>query len=889
MAGWIDKLREAVTREKREADLERELRAHLEEEEEQQREAGVAPEEAPYAARRALGSVPLIQEDTRSAWDAATPETIVRELCKGVKHDVVYGLRGLRKQPAFTAAAVLALALGIGAATTITSVIHGVLLDPYPMYRDVDRLVNVQLWDLSSPNGGFRTFFQVREFLDYQTQARSFDGVIGGRGEDILYTTAEGTDRFDGGLTTGNTFSVMGAGAMLGRTLTLDDAKPDAPAVFVMSHKLWVGRFGADRGLVGSRFTLNGTPTTLVGIMSPRISKLGAEVWLPVRLDPGDPVNGSGFFQFQARLRQGVTLEAAEAEMNVLAKRMAQVYPNLYPQRFSMRVVPIIDGVVGPFRTTLYTMAAAVALLLLIACANVANMLLSRAVGREKEMAIRASLGASRTRLVRQLLIESAILALLGGGLGTLFAAGGIKLLVPAIPSGLIPREALIELDGRVLAFSLGLALLTAVVFGLAPALSTVRRDLVTPLRDSGRGTSGGFRRGRLSGALVVIEVALSLVLLTSAGLLMRTFIKLQTVELGLDPERLLFLRVPLGGERYKTAAAQQTFLREVLPRIRAIPGVMAATTTTGLPVFGGAGVEFNVPGTTHDDTWRAIFQLGSSEYFKTLGIPLLQGRELGADDDLNSRRVAVVNNAFVRRHLGGASPLGRHIVAKSSLGSRFVLAGEFEIVGVVADAKNQGIQEPPSPEVVVPYSAGTASSRGIIVRTAGNPLAAIEGVRREIWSIDRGLPIADAGALTDYLARFSYAAPRLGLAIFGTFAALGLALVVLGVAGVVAYTISRQTREIGIRMALGAERRTILRMTLGIGFRWITLGVVAGLLASLAATRAIASQLWNVSSTDPLTLGAVIALMAGAGLVASYVPALRATHVDPMVVLKSE
>jgi putative ABC transport system permease protein len=889
MAGWIDKLREVITREKRDADLERELRAHLEEEEDGQREAGVAPEEAPYAARRALGNVPLIQEDTRSAWDAAKLETVVRELFKGLRQDVNYGLRSLRKQPAFTAAAVLALALGIGAATTIASVIQGVLLDPYPMYRDVNRLVNVQLWDLSSPNGGFRTYFQVREFLDYQTQARSFEGVIGGRGEDILYTTSEGTDRFDGGLTTGNTFSVMGAGALLGRTLTLDDAEPDAPAVFVMSHKVWVGRFGADPDLVGTKFVLNGTPTTLVGIMPPRLSKLGAEVWLPVRLDAADPVNGSAFLQFQARLRQGVTLEAAEAEMNVLARRMAQVYPNLYPQRFSMKVVPIIDGVVGPFRKTLYTMAAAVTLLLLIACANVANMLLSRAAGREKEMAIRAALGAGRTRLVRQLLIESAMLALLGAALGTLFAQGGIKLLVPAIPTGLIPREALIQLDWRVLTFSLGLALLTTLVFGLAPALSTVRRDLVTPLRDSGKGTSGGFRRRRLSSALVVIEVALSLLLLTSAGLLMRSFIKLQTVELGLDPERLLFLRVPLSGERYKTNAAQETFLREVLARVRAMPGVLAATTTTGLPVFGGFAAEFDVPGTTHDDTWRAAFQLVSASYFKTLGIPLLQGRDLSAEDDLSSRRVAVVNQRFVQRHLSGASPLGRTIIVKNSFGPRFVLGGEFEIVGVVADAKNQGIQEPSVPEVVVPYGVGSAFSRGIVVRTAGTPLGALEGIKREIWSVDRGLPIANAEPVTTYLARYSYAAPRLGLAIFGTFAALGLVLVVLGVAGVIAYTISRQTHEIGIRMALGAGRGTILRMTLGMGIRWIALGIVAGLLASLAATRAIASQLWNVSPTDPWTLGAVIALVASTGLVASYIAALRATRVDPMVVLKSE
>jgi putative ABC transport system permease protein len=889
MPGWIDKIREVVTREKREADLDRELRAHLAEEEDEQREAGVAPEEAPYAARRAFGNALLIQEDTRSSWDVARLESGLRALFHGLRQDVAFGMRSLYKQRGFTAAAVMALALGIGAATTITSVIQGVLLDPYPMYREVDRLVNVQLWDLSSPNGGYRSFFQVPEFLDYETGAKSFEGVIGGRGEDVLYTTSEGTERFDGVLTTGNTFSIMGAGAFLGRTLTLDDAKPDAPPVFVMSHKLWIGRFGGDPGLVGTSLVLNGVPTTLVGVMPPRISKLGGELWLPARLDPADPANGKLFFMFQARLKPGVKRLAAEAEMNVLAQRLAKTYPHLYPQRFTMKVIPILDSVVGSFRKTLYTMASAVALLLLIACANVANMLLSRAAAREKEMAIRASLGASRTRLVRQLLIESSLLALLGDGLGALLAQGGIRLLVPMLPEGLIPREALIRLDARVLAFSLGLAMLTAVIFGLAPAFATVRRDLVNPLRDAGKGTSGGFRRAGLSSALVVLEVALSLVLLTSAGLLMRSFIKLQTADLGMDPEHLLFLRVPLGGERYKTPAAQEAFLREALPRVRALPGVVAATTTTGLPLFGGAQPKFDVPGTTHDDVWRAIFQLGDEAYFDTLGIRLLQGRNLSAEDDLGSRRVAMVNNAFAKRYLGGSNPLGRTLAVKSDFGPRFSLAGEFEIVGVVADAKNQGIQDPPSPEVVVPYGLGSASSRGIVVRTTATPLSALEGVKRVIWSVDASVPIGDSGPLTSYLARWSYATPRLGLAIFGTFAALGLMLVVLGVAGVVAYTVSRQTHDIGIRMALGAGRRNVLLMTLAMSVRWIALGVLAGVLASLFATRAIASQLWNVSPTDPATLGAVIALVAIAGLLASYVPALRATRVDPMAVLRSE
>ena len=885
---WSNRLREWLTRERREVDLERELEAHLQAEVDEQIEAGVPPEEAPYAARRALGNIPLIQEDTRTMWDATKIETWSRLFAHGLRQDVAYGIRGLRKQPGFTSAAVLALALGIGAATTIASVIQNVLLDPYPMYSQVDRIVNVQIWDQTASTPTFRGFFAAGELLEYQAQAKSFGDVIGGTPSDVLYTTPEGTERFQGGLTTANTFSFMGVRAGLGRTLEPRDGEPGAPPVFVMSHKLWVGRFGADPGVVGRTFVLNDTPTTLVGVMPPRVGKLGAEVWLPVRLDPADPVNARRFFQLQARLKPGVTLREAESEMNVIAQRLAPLYPRYYPRSFHVKVVALIDGVVGPFRRTLYTMAAAVALLLLIACANVANMLLSRAATREKEMAVRASLGASRTRLVRQLVVESLILALLGAALGALLAHLGIKVLVPAIPEGLIPRESIIRLDVRVLAFSLALATGTALLFGLAPALATVRRDLVSPLRDSGKGTTGGGRRRGLSGALVVLEVALSLVLLSSAGLLMRSFVKLQTVDLGLDPERLLFVRMPMG-ERYKSAAAQQQLLRDVLARVRSIPGVAGAATTTGFPVFGGFRSEFDVPGQAHEETWRALFHLAGEGYFQALGVPLQEGRHLTADDDAGLRRVAVVNRTFVERHLAGTNPLGRTIAVKADSAPRGFLSGEFEIVGVVADAKNQGLQEPPLPEVVVPYGVGAAGSRALLVKTAGPPQAAVESVKREVWAIDRGIAIADSEPLMAFLTRFSYSTPRLGLAIFGTFAGLGLILVVLGVSGVVAYTVSRQTRDIGIRMALGAGRRRVLQATLGTGLRWVAAGVVAGVLGSLAATRALASQLFGVSPSDPLTLGAVVVIVTLAGLLASYFPALRATRVDPMVVLRSD
>ena len=517
--------------------------------------------------------------------------------------DARYAIRGLQKQPAFTFAAVMALALGIGATTTIFSVIQNVLLDPYPMYADVDRIVGVQIRDLASARPGGREWYPVAEFLDYQTQAQSFDEVIAGAGEDVVYSSSAGSEQFVGGLTSGNTFNVLGVPAAIGRTLTPEDARPGAPPVFVLSYKLWATRFGLDPGIVGKSFVLNGVPTTLIGVMPARVSKLGADLWRPVRLDPADPALNGQYFRFQGRLKRGVTLEQAQAEMEVIAQRVAKVYPRDYPKKFAVRVVGLIDSIVGSFRKTLYTMAAAVGLLLLIACANVASMLLSRASGREKEMAIRAALGASRGALVRQLLVESLLLALLGALVGCLFSYGGIKLLVSAIPEGLIPREAVIRLNMPVQLFSLAIAVLTAILFGLAPALLTVRRDLVNPLRDSGKGTSGGYRRGRLSSALVVGEVALSLVLLAGAGLLTRSFVALQKVDLGLDPENVLNVPMSLASSQHKTAAAQTQFLSQVLARVRTLPGVLSATSTTGLPLYGGWQNDFEIPGLSQDDS----------------------------------------------------------------------------------------------------------------------------------------------------------------------------------------------------------------------------------------------------------------------------------------------
>jgi putative ABC transport system permease protein len=884
---WLAVLKELFTHEQRDADLARELDAHLAAEADDRVAGGTPPDEARFAARRALGNPTAIREQARDAWSWGRVAVVVRDLFIGVRQDLRYALRTFAKQRGFTAAAVLALGLGIGATTTIYSVIHGVLLDPYPMYREVDRIVGISVADLASGRAGGRGGFQTAELLDYREQVTSFSDTIAGSGDDVLWSTPQGTEQFVGGFTSGNTFSFMGADAAIGRTLTLDDETPTASPVFVMSYRLWTTRFGQDPTIVNRVFTLNGTPTTLVGIMPERISKLGADVWLPQRLDRADPALANRFWRFQGRLKPGVTLADAEAELNTIARRLAPLYPRLYPERFAVRVETLIDSIVGQFRTTLYTMAAAVGLLLLIACINVANMLLSRAAGREQEMAVRASLGASRARLVRQLMVESLLLALAGATVGCLVAYGGTTVVSGAMPEGLIPREAVIRLNQQVLLFSLAVAVATAMLFGLVPALQVARRQLTPALRDGGKGTGGGFRRARLSHALVIGEIALALVLLTSAGLLMRSFIKLQTTDLGLDPENVLFVRTS-NGPSLRTVDAQQAFLAQALPRIRALPGVVDATSAIGVPPFGAAMVSFDVPGTSTARRRTGNVDLVSDAYFKTMRIRLLRGRLLTADDVTGRRKVAVVNARLVAQHFPDVDPIGRSVALRLPGERDTTPRSAFEIVGVVADARNRSLPDPIDAGIFVPSSLVPARF-GLLVRTAGPPAALAESVKRELWAVDPSLALSDAVPITDFMQRYQYARPRLGLVVFGAFAAVGLLLVVLGVASLVAYTVARQTREIGIRLAIGASRADVLRLTVGMGVRWLAYGVGLGLAGSLAATRLLAAELWEVSARDPLTFGLGVGVIAVSAAIASYLPARRATRVDPLVVLRSQ
>jgi putative ABC transport system permease protein len=815
-----------------------------------------------------------------------------REPALAILQDFRYALRTLAKSRGFTAVAVVTLALGISASTALFSVIHNVLVAPFP-YADSQRLMSIQIHDTERSEPGGRAGFVGPEFLDYAEQSHVFDAVVGSANQDVLYTSGEGTERFEGLLVTPGTFEFFGMPALLGRAMEPADYEPGAPPVFALRYKVWVGRFNRDPGILNTQFVLNGTSRTLIGVMPPRFAWGDADLWIPEKPSRAQQAAGTPFQRYWfllGHLRPGVSIAQAEADVEVVGHRLATVYPKDYPKHFKMEVQSLADMVVGRFRVTLFIVLAAVGLLLLIGCGNVANLLLARATAREKEFAIRAALGASRWRLVRQLLVESLVLALGGAALGALMAWGGLKALVAVIPPRIIPAEAVIRLSGTVLLFTLAVAVVTALVFGLVPALHASRRDLVEPLRDSGKGTTGGFRRGRLRDAVVVLEVALSLALLVGAGLLMRSFVALRDVELGLSPDHVLVARLPLPQDRYKSAEQLAGFYRPLLARLKALPGVVEATETSTLPPYGGIRSEVEVAGKTDPEKWNAVVQLCSEGYFAVVRIAFLEGRTFNEAEVSGARKVAVVNQTFAKKYLAKTSPLGQRIrLAELANFPDKVEDPSFEVIGVVKDAKNQGLEEPPLPEAWVPYTVTGSGERGVLVRTVNDPLLMLNAVRREIWATDRNVALTFTGSMEGFISQFSYAGPRFAFLMMAIFATIGLVLVTIGVYSVISYTASRQTHEIGIRMALGARRTDVLRLVIRMGARLVVLGLAIGLLVSLALSRVIASQLWGVSPSDPVTLVSVAAVLLLTGLVACWVPARRATRVDPLVALRYE
>jgi putative ABC transport system permease protein len=807
--------------------------------------------------------------------------------------DIRYASRNLAKAPGFSAVAVITLALGIGASTAIFSVLENILMAPFP-YPDSGRFMYLQIHDTDQDQPGGRSAFSGPEYLDYAQQNHVFDRVIANHGTDVLYRSGEGTQLLRGSYVTPGTFEFLGMAPLLGRAMQPADYEPGAPPVFVLRYTTWVEQFGADPQMLNRSYVLNDVQRTLVGIMPPRFGWGGVDVWIPEK--PSAAANAvvaspaNRFWFLMGHLKAGVSNAQAAADLSVIARRCALAYPKDYPQHFSVQVASLTDLVVGGFRTTLYIVLAAVGLLLLIACGNVANLLLARATAREKEFAVRSAIGASRSRLVSQLLVESLLLALSGAVLGILLAWGGLKFIIALVPQDMIPAEAEVRLNAAVLLFTLGVTFLTAILFGLVPALKAARRDVTEPLRDAGRGSVGGVRHGRLRNSVVVAEVALSLTLMVAAGLLMRSFVRLREVHLGFQADHVLSARLPLPLERYQTAAQVTGFYRPLLERLESLSGVVSATETSTLPPYGGIGSEIEIPGKTHTEKWDSIFQLCSEGYFRVLRLQFVEGRPFTAAEVSAARKVAVVNQTFVHKYLHGDDPLGKQVrINQLANFADKVPEPVFEIVGVVADAKNHGLQDPPDPETWIPYTVTGSALRGILVRTAQDPLTMLKAVRHEVWATDPNVGLTLTGSLEGYISQFSYAPARFGFTLMLIFSSIGLILVTIGVYSVLSYTAARRTQEIGIRMALGAHASDVLQMIVGMGLRLVAIGAAIGLLVSLALGRILATQLWGVSPYDAWTLILVPLVLLLTGFLACWFPARRAASVDPLIALRYE
>ena len=800
---------------------------------------------------------------------------------RSLLQDVRYAARRLLKSPGFAVVAVGALTLGIGANTAIFSVVNSVLLRPLP-YPEPEQLV--QVWESRPLQNMPRTEVAPHEFLAWAGQSQSFRQLAANDFTEYNLTGRGEPERVTGALVTASYFPLFGVSPARGRVFLAEEDEPGKNNVVVLGHDLWRSRFGSDLSVVGQSVSLDGVPCTVVGVM-PRGFSLpnGAGLARPIAFGAADRARaGSHFLNVYGRLKEGVTVARAEGEMAAVAGRVEQDFGDANAGH-RVVLVPLHEQVVGGARTALLVLLGAVGLVLLIACANVANLLLARAAGRRREVAVRSALGASRWRIVRQLLAESLLLSALSGAAGLLLAVWGVDLLVSLDPTG-VQRAGEVTLDWRVLGFTLGLSLLTGLLFGLAPALQASKADFNETLKEGGR-SAQGLGRSRLRGALVVSEVALTLVLLVGAGLLVKSFRQLLAVEPGFDPHGVLTMDVALPQAKYAERQQITSFYERLIEQAAAMPGVEAAGAVSVLPLAGNDNSNFvqieGRPPQPPGQALRAGRRNVSADYFRALGIPVKRGRAFSASDSGEAPPVVVINEAMARSFFAGEEPVGKRI----RTGDR---SPWVEVVGVVGDVRHRGLDVDTRPEMFFPHLQTPSRQMTLAVRTAGDPLALAGPLRERVRELDRDQPVGNVKTMEAWVGE-SVASRRFSVLLLGVFACVAAGLAALGLYGVVSYTVAQRTHEIGLRVALGASPRDVLRLVIRQGMTLTLVGTAVGLLAALALTRVMSGLLYGVGATDPATFVTVPLLLVAVALLACYLPARRATNVDPMVALRHE
>ena len=815
--------------------------------------------------------------------------------------DLRYGARMLQKNPAFTLVALLALALGIGANTAIFSVVNAVVLRPLP-FKDPDRLVYV--WETNPRIGLDRAIVSPPDFADWREQNGVFERISAFRTWFYRLSGGGEPEQVWGVRTSASFFELLGVEPQAGRTFLPEEEQPDRDQVVIISHGLWQRRFGADPNLVGHTITIDDRPFTVIGILSSDFDLFGGkrayDIWMPFDFTRGQLSRDDYSLIVFARLKAEIGRERAQAEMSAIAERLGREYPATNEGR-GVKVITIHENQVLSLRPALLILAAAVGFVLLIACVNVANLLLARASSRQKEIAVRMALGATRSRLIRQLLTESLLLSSMGGAFGLVLASWGLDLLRAVLSSGVdeIPRADWIRIDPKVLGFTLLISLLTGVVFGLAPALQVSRPDLSEMLKDGGKSSAGGGRGPKLRDSLVVTEVALATVVLLGAGLMLRSFGKLMAVEPGFDPENVLTMQVWLPEPKYADGTKIVAFYQQTLERMREVNGVKSASSINFLPLSGwGDMTEFAIDGRAAAPSGQepvAEYRVIDSDYFRVMGIPLLKGRPFDKQDRDEAHGVALINHAMANRYWPDDEPLGKRIrpnfpETRTPWRPR---AGKawLTVVGVVGDVrqiKDSGPLVEQHPEFYLPCAQNPSALMTLVVRTDAEPMNLVSALRREVLAVDKYQPVTEIKSMKQFVSESVYR-PRLNTELLSVFATVALILAVVGIYGVISYLVIQRTREVGIRLALGAQRRNVLAMVVGQGMKLSLAGVAIGLAGAFALTGVMRSLLFGVSASDPFTYAVVALLLAAISLMACYVPARRAAKVDPTVALRCE